>query len=399
MLPPFTRARRVAPTLLLLLGACSLDVTNPNTQRAVLTPTAVFGTRTYTSVASGFFHSCGLDASGNAWCWGSNQFGQLGTTAVLPGCGAGSCSRIPVSSAEGRSFRQIAPGTTHTCGLLTTGRVLCWGGTTVQGASLLGDVRVTSSSFPVAVVADSLFTQLAVGGTHSCALTASGEAWCWGRNEAGQLGDSSIIARGDPVRVSTSRRFTAIATGADFTCALDTSNAAWCWGANTFGQLGAGDVPFNAIGRNASTPRAVVGGLTWRRLAAGGSHACALTPTGVAHCWGRNNDAHQLGDSTDVTHRGTPAPVAGARSYTELAAGAGTSCARTADGATWCWGGNFFGNAGTGRATPGGERVPTAVVGGPFTSVAPGGSHSCAIDSSGNARCWGDSASGQLGIR
>lgn len=382
------------------LSGCQLDVTNPNSTRAVLTPTPVFGSRTFVSVSSGFFHSCALDTSGAAWCWGSNQFSQLGTgSAVLPGCSGVVCSRVPLAAASGSTFRQLSAGTTHTCGISTAGPTLCWGATTVQGTPILGNSIIMASGTPVTVVADSLFTQVAVGGTHACALTASGQAWCWGRNEFGQLGDSTVLPRSTPVPVAGGLRFASITAGGDFTCAVDRNGAGWCWGANTYGQLGTGDVPYNATGRNAATPRPIPTGTTWRRIAAGGSHACGITAVGTALCWGRNNDAHQLGDSTDVTHRGTPGLVAGGRTYESIVSGAGTTCARTASGTNWCWGGNYFGGVGNGRSTQSGEPVPVQPLMGPYAIVTPGASHSCGLDAAGVVKCWGDSIYGQIGIR
>lgn len=393
----------VAMALMLVSAAllgCQLDVTNPNSTRAVLTPTAVFGSRTFVTVSSGFFHSCALDPSGAAWCWGSNQHGQLGTgTAVLPGCAGLPCSRVPLAAASGSAFRQLSAGTTHTCGITTAGATLCWGASTVPGAPLLGNSIIMASGTPVTVTADSMFAQIAVGGTHACALTASGQAWCWGRNEFGQLGDSSALPRATPVPVAGGLRFASITTGGDFTCAVDRNGAGWCWGANAYGQLGIGDAPFNTPGRNATTPRPIPTGTTWRRIAAGGSHACGITAAGTALCWGRNNDAHQLGDSTDVTHRGTPGPVAGGRTYESIIAGAGTTCARTPGGANWCWGGNFFGGVGNGRSAQSGEPVPVQPLMNQYVFIAPGASHSCGIDATGIVKCWGDSVYGQIGIR
>ena len=384
----------VAP---LSLTAC-LDVVNPQAGRAITTPAPVFGTVSFKDVSAGFFHTCALTAAGSAYCWGSNQWGQVGTNAVLPSCDLGTCSLVPVTSGDSRVFRAIATGTTHTCGIAADAFTYCWGGTSLSTAPILGDgVSITSNS-GIRVRTDSLFTQVTLGGGHSCGLTASGVALCWGRNEFGQLGDSSLVARGLPVRVVTTLRFTRLSAGSDFTCGLTSGGAIYCWGSNAFGQLGTGDVTFN-VPRATLLPALVSGGGSWSAIASGGSHACALSTAGRVSCWGRNDNANQLGDSTLVSHRGVPGPVKSALTFAEVSAGAGTTCARTAGGDAWCWGGNAFGGVGNGRSANAGEPVPSKTLAGPYSLVVAGGSHSCGIETSGIVKCWGDSRYGALGIR
>jgi alpha-tubulin suppressor-like RCC1 family protein len=116
-------------------------------------------------------------------------------------------------------------------------------------------------------------------------------------------------------------------------------------------------------------------------------------------CWGRNDNVSQLGDSSFVTQRGVAAPVKTTLTFASLAAGAGTTCALTAGGDLWCWGGNAFANAGNGRANNAGEPVPVKALGGPYLTVAPGASHTCAIEVTGDTRCWGDRFLGATGSR
>ena len=92
------------------------------------TPYAVSGNRVYTQITAGPGHVCALDAGGSAWCWGDNYFGQLGVTPV--GCNGGPiCSPVPVAVQGGHTFKQIAAGIAHTCGVTTNNEVYCWGAT------------------------------------------------------------------------------------------------------------------------------------------------------------------------------------------------------------------------------------------------------------------------------
>ena len=176
---------------------------------------------------------------------------------------------------------------------------------TVPAATSPGakDVVVTSSSQgsgtcsgcftyeSVTVVA----ATLAAGGLHTCALTSDGAAYCWGDGSFGQLGDRSTLPpswrSATPVAVAGGLRFSALALGPSHTCGLTTSGAAYCWGFNYSGQLGDGSW------KNRATPVAVSGGLSFSTLATGGSHTCGLATSGAAYCWGSNLSG-QLGRDT-----------------------------------------------------------------------------------------------------
>ncbi len=78
-------------------------------------------------------------------------------------------------------------------------------------------------------IADPL-RSLASGEQHACALTAAGEAYCWGTNAQGQLGTASLTSSAVPVAVNGGHRFVAIHAGGTHTCALSAEGAAYCWG-------------------------------------------------------------------------------------------------------------------------------------------------------------------------
>ena len=173
-----------------------------------------------------------------------------------------------------------------------------------------------------------------------------------------------------------------VVTGAH-TCALTTTGAAYCWGYNANGQLGN-----NTTGTITATPVRTVGGIVFAALSVSKVEdvTCGLSTTGAAYCWGQN-DKGQLGDGT-TTRRLVPTPVAGRLQFRSLAVGTGHSCAVAASGTAYCWGSSpngAFGDGSTGtRLTP-----MVSAPGLAFESIVTGGDYTCALTQAGAAYCWG----------
>jgi alpha-tubulin suppressor-like RCC1 family protein len=240
------------------------------------------------------------------------------------------------------------------------------------------------------------FTRLAVGKAHSCALDSGGTPYCWGWNNDGELGDGTFTDHRIPMPVGAGRAFNSLVAGYFHTCGLAPDGTAYCWGANGFGQLGTGIDNFHD---HETTPVAVIGGLTFTSIVAGGNHTCALTVGGTAYCWGWNLSG-ELGDGTR-TNRVVPVAVSGGQTFTSLFAGYSHSCGLTLGGAAYCWGENNWGQV-DGILVPtqawAYKTSPVAVAGGlTFMSLAAGLNHTCGLTSHGMAYCWGVDGNGQLG--
>ncbi|MDQ2664786.1 MAG: protein kinase [Gemmatimonadota bacterium] len=330
------------------------------------------------SITTGGRHSCLLAADGRAFCWGSNDQGQLGGAP-------GPRAAAPALVSQDVRFVSLAPGLSHSCGIARGGFAWCWGD---NDHGQLGDRTNASRSAPVRVGGDRVFTVLGTGAAHTCALDATGAAWCWGANSNGQLGDASQGDNASPVAVAGRLSFSALAVGWNFACGLRLDETAVCWGDGNAGQLGDG----STSDRNAPVP--VRSRAAFVTISAGSAHACAITRGGETYCWGRNGNG-QIGDGT-IMNRSVPTRVQTPIEFTSVAAGAVHTCALDSDGNAYCWGRNTYGQLGDGSTTD--RAQPMRVAGGhTFASIRTFGSHSCAVTASGEAFCWGYNADGQLG--
>ena len=371
-----------------MVALCGVAILGLIAQTAADTAVAEDGAA---AVSVGLSHACVLTTAGGVKCWGNNLYGQLGN-------GNTTDSLIPIDVAgltEGVS--KIAAGSLHSCALLSSGGVKCWG---FNGDGRLGNGTLINSSVPVDVVGlSSGVSAIAAGVNYSCAI-ASGGLKCWGTNSQGELGNGTSTNSSVPVDVTgLSSGITSVAAGISHTCALTTLGAVKCWGANMYGQIGNGSTtasftPVDVTGLTSGVAAISIGS----SYSNYGDFSCALTTGGGVKCWGRNN-LGQLGDTTTTT-RTTPVNVSTLTSgVSAISVGSAHVCAITSAGGLKCWGYNNSGQLGKGTTTNG--TTPADVNGltsGVSVISAGSGEFTCAIVSTGLAvMCWGKNDYGQLG--
>lgn len=187
-----------------------------------------------TQVAVGGNHACYV-TSGVAKCMGYNSYGELGRADLT--------SR-DLQAVEGlaHTVKSIALGQDHGCALLDDGTVWCWGSNFV---SQLGYASTgTCSGIPCSTTATQVALsdkaiELALGSGHTCALLTSGLVQCWGANNFGELGNGGFVKSTTPINAAITK-VAHIAAGGNHTCAIQTSGVLRCWGQNDKGQIGNG---------------------------------------------------------------------------------------------------------------------------------------------------------------
>ena len=263
-------------------------------------PTLVSGGLSFSSVSAGEQHTCGVTTAGALHCWGRNFQGQLGD-----GTGTNRSVPVPVLGPPGVTYTSVSAGQEYTCAVATTtGDVYCWGR---NQDGQLGDGTQVGKLTPTLVVGGHAFSSVSAGDNPmTCGVTTADVAYCWG---GGSLGTGSSFET-TPSLVLGGLAFASVSAGGVHTCGVTTSNTAHCWGSNGDGGLGDGTLvtqssPVAVIGGllfgSLST-----GGTTF----AVNGFSCGRTTGGVLYCWGAGAEG-QLGDGSDGLsyHRTSPVKV------------------------------------------------------------------------------------------
>ncbi len=250
-------------------------------------------------IGAGFSYACALMETGNIYCWGGNYFGGLGNGSDAPG----SDTPVMVRHFPGKAI-DITVGFDYSCAITEENMVYCWGSNVV--GQLGAGTTEKLCNIPIQVQYKfQTIKSIDAGSDHTCAVLLSGEIVCWGFNGNGQVGDGTRINRYSPVAVNgLSREAIAVAAGYEHTCSLMKDGSVECWGKNDVGQLGDGTM------RDSTSPVKVIG--IFQKvisISAGAVHTCALKEDGNVICWG-SNEYGEIGDGTKE-NRSSPVDVEG----------------------------------------------------------------------------------------
>ena len=286
-------------------------------------------------VTAGGEHSCALLATGEVICWGDGSYGQRD---------------VPPSR-----YRSVTAGEWHACALRDSGEIVCWGGD--YGWKIAESVDAPSGAY----------RSVSAGHTHTCAVNEAGAAVCWGDNFYGQASPPPGSYR-------------SVSGGTSHSCGVLESGEVQCWGGNRWGQTNAPEGRFRSVHAGydhtcgiteegeilcwgaSDWPKSLDSPGSYRSADSGNGAFCAVNDSGELLCWGRYAAARPSGAFRSVSVEGRHA------------------CAVRTDGTVVCWGDPF------------GASLATAPAGA-YQSVSAGGQHNCSVHESGVLDCWGPFAS------
>ena len=400
------------------------------TDRAV--PTRVGAERGWSAVTAGsgggyegrtHGHTCAIALAGTLWCWGDNDYGQLGI-------GGGGRHKQPVQVGNDTDWATVSADRHATCATKSDGSLWCWG-SNAQGR--LGDGTTTARPAPVEIAPGTRWRSVALGPWHTCGIQEDGTAWCWGRNKAGTLGDGTTTKRLVPTAVLGGLSWIEMSLSDSTTCGVTGDQVGICWGDGSFGQRGTGNLDRALTPTIKERIRGDVGPWLsqWTALAGGEGLRCGILEDGRAACWSADviGDVPSGGAYAQSTHDGWSwlsvsvgdRWMCGMRSdqalvcvgevkggidafepvdpmggtWTGVEAGDYHGCRWQADASLWCWGSNTYGQLGTGDKTF--RPYPTQIEGS-WRAASGGDSHTCGIQTDGSLWCWGHNSLGQLGL-
>jgi alpha-tubulin suppressor-like RCC1 family protein len=332
---------------------------------------------------------------------------------VAPDTGSDSGNDAALDASDGGSPNavvQLAPGGNHTCALLASGDVWCWGGNDL-GQLALGTFD-TNVHVPAKVANLPPIVAIASGNHHTCALDGTGAEWCWGSNQIMQLGHDPIVdsgadggdvvctgsipCNGKPRVVTGLAAAKAIGALVFNSCARLASGDVKCWGWNGSGLAGHSPPDLPCFYGNVCTfTPGTVASVPAGPFALGSGYACVLS-SGAVSCWGDNSQS-QLGLAPDTNPHVAPISIGGLPSITSISAGQSTPYAMGPGGAVYGWGYNANGEATPGACDAGSVMAPSVVFDAGMKEVAGGSGFGCALSTGGTVSCWGNDLHGQLG--
>ena len=277
--------------------------------------------------------------------------------------------------------------------------------------------------------------QFSCGGGHTCALSTMNEIKCFGRNEYGQLGYEHIQSVGHQAG-EMGDNLAVVQLGSDFvpidvecgfahSCALSTTAEAKCWGLNDAGQLGQGDTNYRGDGIGEMGDNLSVidlgPGFNVSSIHCATRHVCVISTAHEMKCWGFNccaqlglGDTYDRGNAADEMGDDLPLVDLGDDFDTQIVGGGRAHhLAISTDGNLKGFGQNTDGklgyedtNARGNVANEMGDFLALIDVGIGYSVVEVSSGcysqHSCALIENGTdflgLKCWGLNANGQLGL-
>jgi Regulator of chromosome condensation (RCC1) repeat len=349
-------------------------------------------------------HLCALTLERRLRCSGNDGKGALGSGRIIQADRPTAMEPTVLPTGDLVRYDQVVTSSNAACARVSSptslaGTLRCWGYTA-------GDGSYTQKTVPVPVDIGTRYRSLSAGDTVICGTTETEELRCWGKR--GFLGIGSPVENDgytlpenySPMQVDPGSRYQQVAAGKSHACAVTASSDPTlperikCWGSNQSGALANGVIGGSLYSYR--TPQLIADGGShrYRRISSGNNYSCAITTDFRLKCWGYNGNG-QLGNG-GTTDTAVPVDVDPTEQYAEVFAGEISTCGITLTGLLKCWGSTFAIGRANSAAAPAALPFPVSSTL-TFSSASLGGNSLCALSTSGGLYCSGYDEHQQLG--
>jgi alpha-tubulin suppressor-like RCC1 family protein len=187
----------------------------------------------WATAGAGYAHSCGVRTNGKLYCWGSDEFGQVGDGDAVGN------STVPRRIGTFEDWATADGGYGHSCGVRKNGKLYCWGS---DNFGQVGDGdNPTEAAAPRRIGTFEDWANVSALNSHTCGTRRNGKLYCWGYDTFGQIGDGGDNVNAlAPLRIGTFEDWTTVSAGNTHTCGVRRNGKLYCWGVDDEGEVGDG---------------------------------------------------------------------------------------------------------------------------------------------------------------
>jgi len=328
----------------------------------------------YSKISTKGFHNIAVRSDGSIWCWGNNEYNQIGNNI------ANNLSPIQIGSSS--DFSLVSAGTYNSTAIKNDGTFWYW------GRNYYGSAGLPSTPSPQQINSLNNCSTLATGLNNNAVIKSDGTLWVWGWNEYGTNGDGTNTSSSTPIQVGTETNWKSVSIGAQHITAIKTDGSLWAWGSSSNGSIG------NNVFSERTTPLRIGNANNWEKTYSGYSSNLAIKSDGSLWAWGWNAYG-QLGDGTMV-NKITPIQIGNDYDWVDISITT-HSLAIKSNGTLWAWGFNNYGKLGLGNSASA-ILIPTQVgTENNWIKAIAGFEHTIALKDDGTLWAWGRNNFGQLG--